>query len=89
VRSQLTVAADVRNGPDRGVRELTELVAEMPAALPTSSFGPRWNATQAEPETTMTTDQQATRDNDLVTREPLRIAFALIALVLGLIAALH
>jgi hypothetical protein len=37
----------------------------------------------------MITKQQSPRDSDLHTREPLRIAFALIALVLGLIASLH
>ena len=68
---------------------MPELVAALPAQARRASSARRLNAIQADAqENTMQADRPDP-NAELHTREPLRIIFALVALLLGLIAALH
>jgi len=68
---------------------LPELVGVRPARAQSASFKERWNTFHAQPgEPTMKTERPDT-NAELSTHEPLRIVFALSALLLGLLAAIH
>lgn len=78
-----------RNGPGREVSKLPELVGAAAARAQSASFKERWNTFQRDTgELTMKTERPDD-DAELSTHEPLRIVFALSALLLGLLAAIH
>jgi hypothetical protein len=67
---------------------LPELVGGPAAAAQSGCRKARLNTLQAAKETAMN-EERPDPNTDLATREPLRTVFALAALLLGLIAALH
>jgi len=68
---------------------LPELVGAPAACAQSASFKERWNTFQRTTgENTMNTERPDT-NAELSTHEPLRIVFALAALLLGLLAAIH
>jgi hypothetical protein len=78
----------VRNGSGSGASNLPELIAKAAAAAQSGSFKERWNTFHPQPGAPMKTERPD-KDAELTTHEPLRIVFALVALLLGFIAAMH
>jgi hypothetical protein len=89
VGRQLTAAAGPRNGLGRDVSNLTELVGAAAATAQSASLQLRWNTFQTETDGVAMNTERHDPESELTTREPLRIVFALAALLLGLIAAMH
>jgi hypothetical protein len=89
VEWQLTVAVRARNGLGREVSNLTELVGARAATAQSASLQLRWNTFQTAPMELPMNTERPDPESELTTREPLRIVFALVALLLGLIAAMH
>jgi hypothetical protein len=88
VDAELNLVPAARNGLGIEVSKLPELVGTAPAAGQSASFKERWNTFNAPPGEPMKTERPDT-DAELSTHEPLRIVFALFALLLGLVAAIH
>jgi hypothetical protein len=74
---------------DRDVSNLTELVGVRAAAAQSASFKLRWNTFQVETLESPMNTKRPDPNAELTSHEPLRIVFALAALLLGLLAALH
>ena len=68
---------------------MPELVARAAAATQSASFKARWNTFQAALRERPMKTERPDPNAELAGREPLRIVFALAALLLGLIAAMH
>jgi hypothetical protein len=70
---------------------LPELVAALAAIARLRAASRRCNgiALRSRPETSMTDPRLPDPNAELYAREPMRVVFALAALVLGLLAALH
>jgi hypothetical protein len=89
VRPAYAARARECNGRGRDVSELTELVAGMPAGALRRCSSSRWNTFQPRRWSFAMDPKHDNPNDELYVREPMRIVFALSALLLGLLAALH
>ena len=89
MRPAYAAHARERNGRSRCVSELTELVAAAPAGALRRSFPLGWNTFQPHCRISTMKHTPNSPNDELYAREPMRVVFALSALLLGLLAALH
>jgi len=89
MRPAYAAHASERNARGRDVSELTQLVAATPARARLRRSPPRWNTSQPRRWSFAMDPKPANPNDELYSREPMRIVFALSALLLGLLAAIH